>query len=171
MKCPIDSTPLEQIDYEGIHIETCPSCGGEWLDAGELAHINEAREKRFDPDEIKALANTEPMHGLPLEAIDRVVPCPKCGTETDPVHYGGDTGIVIESCPLCGGIWLDAAELEAIQGLIEAWEAQLPQDIKQQRKLLNKIEADLDAADDVHYSRFGPLNLLVNGIIDKLIMK
>lgn len=169
MKCPIDNATLISEVYEGIRIDKCPECGGIWLDAGELAHINEAREKRFSSEELAVMAKAEPIHGLPLEDVDRNLTSPKSGVPLKPVNYGGDTGIIIDTCE--DGIWLDAAELEAIQGLVEAWENQLPSDIKAQRKLLDKVEKDLDIADDNHYSMFAPLNLLVNGVIDKFIMK
>lgn len=169
MKCPIDQTTLKEVVYEGIHIETCPSCGGEWLDADELKHVVAAREHKFSEAELAALAKAKPVTGIALESVDRDVPCPKCGTQTKPVNYGGDTGLIIDSCPDCGGIWLDAAEVESIQGIVEAWEKQLPEDIKSYRDLLDKIEKDA-GPEDVKYSWAPPINMLVNGIVDRFIV-
>ena len=36
MNCPLCTSSLKTIHYEGIEIETCGSCEGEWLDADEL---------------------------------------------------------------------------------------------------------------------------------------
>jgi uncharacterized protein len=36
MKCPKDGYDLSTSEYHGVQIETCPHCGGIWLDAGEL---------------------------------------------------------------------------------------------------------------------------------------
>lgn len=36
MKCPKDGYDLVSSQYHGVQIETCPHCGGIWLDAGEL---------------------------------------------------------------------------------------------------------------------------------------
>jgi hypothetical protein len=36
MKCPKDGYDLASSLYHGVQIETCPHCGGMWLDAGEL---------------------------------------------------------------------------------------------------------------------------------------
>ena len=44
MKCPKDGYDLATSEYHGVQIETCPHCGGMWLDAGELAVV--AREDR-----------------------------------------------------------------------------------------------------------------------------
>jgi Zn-finger nucleic acid-binding protein len=36
MKCPKDGHDLVGSESHGVQIETCPNCGGMWLDAGEL---------------------------------------------------------------------------------------------------------------------------------------
>jgi uncharacterized protein len=36
MKCPKDGHDLASSEFHGVQIETCPHCGGMWLDAGEL---------------------------------------------------------------------------------------------------------------------------------------
>jgi uncharacterized protein len=40
MKCPKDGYDLASSEYHGVQIETCPHCGGIWLDAGELEVIS-----------------------------------------------------------------------------------------------------------------------------------
>jgi uncharacterized protein len=44
MKCPKDGYDLTSSEYHGVQIETCPHCGGMWLDAGELEVV--AHEER-----------------------------------------------------------------------------------------------------------------------------
>jgi Zn-finger nucleic acid-binding protein len=44
MKCPKDGYDLASSTYHGVQIETCPRCGGMWLDAGELDAV--AHEER-----------------------------------------------------------------------------------------------------------------------------
>jgi uncharacterized protein len=39
MKCPKDGYDLMSSEYHGVAIETCPHCGGMWLDAGELEAV------------------------------------------------------------------------------------------------------------------------------------
>jgi Zn-finger nucleic acid-binding protein len=41
MNCPIDGTPLQMADRQGIEIDYCPTCRGVWLDRGELDKIIE----------------------------------------------------------------------------------------------------------------------------------
>jgi len=40
MKCPKDGYDLNTGEYHGVQIETCPHCGGMWLDAGELDAVS-----------------------------------------------------------------------------------------------------------------------------------
>lgn len=44
MKCPKDGYDLTSSGYHGVQIETCPHCGGMWLDAGEIDAV--AHEER-----------------------------------------------------------------------------------------------------------------------------
>jgi uncharacterized protein len=39
LKCPKDGYDLASSEYHGVQIETCPHCGGMWLDAGELEAV------------------------------------------------------------------------------------------------------------------------------------
>jgi Zn-finger nucleic acid-binding protein len=39
LKCPKDGYDLASSEYHGVQIETCPHCGGMWLDAGELKAV------------------------------------------------------------------------------------------------------------------------------------
>jgi len=44
MKCPKDGYDLASSTYHGVQIESCPHCGGMWLDAGEIDAV--AHEER-----------------------------------------------------------------------------------------------------------------------------
>lgn len=39
MNCPIDNTPLQMTERQGVEIDYCPQCRGVWLDRGELDKI------------------------------------------------------------------------------------------------------------------------------------
>jgi Zn-finger nucleic acid-binding protein len=44
MKCPKDGYDLTSSAFHGVQVETCPHCGGMWVDADEIAAI--AHEER-----------------------------------------------------------------------------------------------------------------------------
>ena len=166
MQCPNCDAALRTIDYEGIRIETCDGCAGEWLDADELGHIVKVREVRFNPDERRAIAQAAGITGVKLEDVDRDLKCPKCGATTDAINYGGDTGIVIDRCTGCAGLWLDGTELEKIQQLVEGWDDGLEEDLAAHGPKLREVAAKVDAGDDFTHSRFGFVNAAISGILD-----
>lgn len=166
MNCPKCKQPLATIEYEGIQIETCSGCGGEWLDAKELGNVVRAREVRFNEDERRAIAAATTYKGVILKDVDRDLTCPSCGGQTDPINYGGGSGIIIDRCTSCNGVWLDETELEKIQMVVEGWEDHLPDDLKKYGDRLRAIAADVDERDNVRISRIGFINTLINGMID-----
>ncbi len=170
MKCPKCQRTMSTISYEGIEIESCPGCGGEWLDAEELGKAVRIREQKFSESERRAIAESTTITGVKLANVDRDLLCPKCGGTTDAVNYGGDTGIVIDRCTGCRGFWLDEAELEKVQMLVEGWEDKLPEDLQQYGPRLRDVAARVDRDDDVSISRLplvGPfINACINGILD-----
>lgn len=170
MMCPNCHSDLQTIDYEGIAIESCDKCRGEWLDHDELGRIVRLREAKFDPEERRAIAESITITGIELEDVDRDLKCPKCGETTDAINFGGDTGIIIDRCTGCRGIWLDAGELEKTQMVVEGWDDALPEDLKKYGSRLRDVEAEVDAADDVTISRLPVIgrfiNMAINGILD-----
>lgn len=64
MNCPNCQALLRGISYEGIEIETCDSCQGEWLDADELGKIVKIREMKFDESERRAIAESTTITGV-----------------------------------------------------------------------------------------------------------
>ena len=166
MQCPNCQSRLREIDYEGIHIETCDDCGGEWLDDRELRLTTGIREVRFTTEEKQAIVQSHSISGVKLKDVDRDLPCPKCQGTTDAINYGGDTGIIIDRCTECKGLWLDAVELEKIQQLVEGWEDGLSGDLAKHSPKLREVAIEQDRSNDWSYSRIGFLNAIVNGIID-----
>ena len=49
-KCPRCGIDLSEHDHKGVKIDKCDSCGGMWLDKGEmemLAHVDRSKMRRF----------------------------------------------------------------------------------------------------------------------------
>jgi len=115
---------LRSARYEGIDIEECETCEGRWLEAGELKKIIDAREVHFEQADRRTAGKKLRSPDVPQKERDRVIACPVCSGPTDNVNYGQDTGIIINRCPECAGIWLDRCELEMIQTLVEGLDDQ-----------------------------------------------
>lgn len=106
--CPKCSEPLIIVELEGVEVDCCLSCGGRWLDAGELAWLAE-------------LAGAKP--GKISQAIDAATAgrrvrlrCPRCGKRLRIIVLAADSAIELDRCPRGHGLWFDAGELEAVIG-------------------------------------------------------
>ena len=115
MKClRCDSVELEvQPRGEGadvIEVDVCPSCRGVWLDASELAKID---DNFFVDIEAMELEKTD------ASAADGELSCPRCppGTALDKVRPRGMRSLIVDRCPACQGFWLDRGELEKVRDL------------------------------------------------------
>ena len=170
MRCPGCESTLSTVQYEGIAVEICGTCSGCWLDADELGCIVRIREQRFSPEQLSSIDTAAKIPGIPVKDIERDIVCPSCGTPTGPLNYGGDTGIVIDRCPKCHGIWLDVGELESIQMLVESWKDSLPDDLRTYGPVLDRVDNELRTGNRVAVSSLplvaGFINAIINGVLN-----
>jgi Zn-dependent protease with chaperone function/Zn-finger nucleic acid-binding protein len=102
MNCPTcKATDLRPVlTKQGVEVDHCDSCGGIWLDKGEIFHFTKRR---------KQLANAL------KSAVPRARPtfrrCPKTGEALQELALFGGT-LIIDYCPTNGGMWFDKGELK-----------------------------------------------------------
>lgn len=108
LKCPQCHEVMIVVEYGLVEVDTCASCGGVWLDGGELEALAGLAVPPKD--------NPDPDLGPP----DR--DCPVCVSKLIKDRYGR-TEVVVDKCPHGDGIWLDPGELEQI---IAAYRAATP---------------------------------------------
>ena len=95
------------------------------------------------------------------ESAENQLSCPKCPeTELNRFNYASSTGVVLDKCPECGGIWLDKDEIEQVQVLVEQWRGKLEEDAEKYGPMLEKMRAEAEAQDQEspQISRFGFVN-------------
>ncbi|MGC3957127.1 MAG: zf-TFIIB domain-containing protein [Verrucomicrobiota bacterium] len=110
MKCPACTRRLTPLECQGVMLDACQrGCGGVWFDAAELAQVNDLNRKsghnlQLTRDESIKVDDSQPRH------------CPVC-SKTKLVRrlFSLGTGVEMDCCPKCEGIWLDFGELETIQ--------------------------------------------------------
>jgi Zn-finger nucleic acid-binding protein len=104
--CPHHRIPLMQATLLEVHIDYCPQDYGLWFDERELAQAKDERDRDLrwlDIDLWKDPAKFK------LTAKQKL--CPKDRLPLYEVEYG-DSGIRVDVCNLCQGIWLDRGEFK-----------------------------------------------------------
>ncbi|MCZ6850109.1 MAG: zf-TFIIB domain-containing protein [Planctomycetota bacterium] len=168
MKCPQCSSTMQGIEYEGVPIQTCESCGGEFIGGAELAHVVRTRQEQFDVELKDMLAQRKPIFGVPQPQTKRLHCCPGCGEPMNVLNYGADSGIYVDRCEGCDSLWLDHQELEKIQALMERRTDEAPQQLQAiaDKLELARREAAQSTADAFAGSRFAFVNALINRLLD-----
>lgn len=108
MHCPSCHAELETRPTDGIDVDACPSCQGIWFDADELRRTKD----EADPD-LKWMDFELWKHEDDFRVSEKAMDCPKCSVALVAIDYG-DTGVEVDFCRQCRGVWLDAGEFEKI---------------------------------------------------------
>ena len=124
--CPHCQTTLKAIDYEGVEIQYCETCGGKLAGALAVERIVTRKEAGFSQEMLKKVEQFKeeylfnPYQGkgkrLPTQSS---FPCPHCGCGMLPRPFSYQYFIPIDRCLGCAHIWFDADELEILHVLIE----------------------------------------------------
>jgi len=113
MYCPKCHDELKEAKLLEVRIDTCPSCGGSWFDRNELRKARNQADSDLAWMDINLWKETDGFH-VKRESVT----CPSCGEKMASVGYA-DTGVQIDYCRECGGIWLDSGEFTRIINSLE----------------------------------------------------
>ncbi len=113
------------------------------------------------------LAQRTPRRGMAADAHPALC-CPGCGEPMMVFSYGGDSGVFVDRCQSCNGLWLDCEELQRIQVLQERWADEAPDQLKRISVDLEKArqEAAQSTSSAFAGSRFAFINALINRYLD-----
>lgn len=104
MNCPKCRCPMEPVKFQDVELDRCTHCKGLWFDAGE----HEA---------LKKLAGSEKVDvgraavGRKYDKIQTAT-CPRCNVEMRSIPAPHQRHITLDSCPTCGGVFMDAGEFK-----------------------------------------------------------
>lgn len=108
MDCPSCSTELKRKMIKDIEVDECPECKGTWFEEDELRKAKDATDSDLRWIDFEIWKHKDRMKARPKERA-----CPHCKKALVAIDYG-DTGVQIDYCPLCKGIWLDKDEFKSI---------------------------------------------------------
>ncbi len=87
----------------GIEIDICPLTHGIWLDLGELSAL------------IGLEADLPYFREAMADSRDTIWPSPVANCRLREIRFHPQYDVVIDYCPVSGGIWLDAGELDKLK--------------------------------------------------------
>ncbi|MBI2895860.1 MAG: zf-TFIIB domain-containing protein [Deltaproteobacteria bacterium] len=97
---------LDRGTFGGVEVDLCTSCGGLWLDKGEIERLG-----TLSASELEALRRMLiPVPGQRPVASDLPTACVACTGKLKEVVLGP---IHVDFCMQCQGLWLDRGELDA----------------------------------------------------------
>jgi Zn-finger nucleic acid-binding protein len=113
MNCPRRDGVLETHALETVQVDECPVCRGIWFDEGELDKAKDAADPDLRWMEIE-LCKDQDRFSLSLSELE----CPRDGAPMVSIIYDG-SGVVVDHCVRCKGVWLDQGEFQRILAALE----------------------------------------------------
>jgi Zn-finger nucleic acid-binding protein len=105
-ECPVCRLPLRRaIMDDREHIEICERCKGILLEQRAFGDTLVARRRAADTPSVIP-------HPADRRDLERRTACPRCRRTMLTDWYYGPGNIVIDTCPSCQVVWLDAGELQ-----------------------------------------------------------
>lgn len=109
--CPRCKEKLSPHALEELEVEVCTLCGGLWIGS------NQFREAVKKPPPKGMGNDQEESIGKALWEESKLA-CPRCGLLMSKGRYAYSSGVIIDRCQNCGGIWLDRGELARLRAFV-----------------------------------------------------
>ena len=107
MNCPRDGAPLETRTVDETPVNTCPTCGGMFLEHGQL-------NRMAGPTPGDLEFSTVDLDSLQHDDAYGPIECPRDHVRMAKVDFNVDSSIILDYCATCGGFWVDGDELARI---------------------------------------------------------
>ena len=107
LPCPQCQSPLDTITVADVELNWCArTCKGIWFDQQELAQLNTTVAR----EDLDAIFLTNPNTATQAPASNDKL-CPVDGVVMHRYEWNLTSGIQLDSCRQCRGIWLDGGEV------------------------------------------------------------
>ncbi|MBM3250928.1 MAG: hypothetical protein FJZ07_01700 [Candidatus Nealsonbacteria bacterium] len=108
MLCPHCKIKLNSAILHNTEVDYCSQCLGLWFEQDELRLAKDEKDKDLQWLDIDLWKNEKEFK---ISYGRRI--CPSCRVPLYEVYYGS-SGIIVDVCNLCQGVWLDRAEFKKI---------------------------------------------------------
>lgn len=170
LNCPDCRQALDRVQWHGIAVEVCGSCHGMWLDSGELCRIEERdTEENIDRAFVGDMVRKSLKEADSELASETKRTCPRDEALLARKEWNWETHLVFDYCGVCGGMWLDAGELEGYVAFMKDMKEHPVQLSDAQREELReqRLKTEREIQDFVDAVDWGPLSGLVR-MLDKI---
>jgi Zn-finger nucleic acid-binding protein len=113
MKCPHCQTELKKAIFHKTEISFCPQCLGMFFDKDGLRLAKDDEDQNLRWLDIDLWQNKSKFTVAKGSLL-----CPVCRLPLYAVEYG-DSGIKVEICLVCHGVWLERGEFRKIVDYLE----------------------------------------------------
>ena len=113
MNCPVCGETLHRVAYRNLVLDQCSGCQGVWYDANELGAFLE-HYLADHPDLPPATLTVRQQPGAFAPGSEKDRACPRCNFPMEKYNYGYDSGIILDRCHACTGVWVDANEVRRL---------------------------------------------------------
>ena len=112
MNCPLGDAQLETKTVNQTSVQTCPQCGGMFLEHGQLNKVADRTpgDLEYSTVDLDSGQHSD-SHG--------VINCPRDNTPMVKVDFNVDSSIILDYCKSCSGFWLDGGELARINAQVK----------------------------------------------------
>ena len=104
LTCVKCTSVLDKARVGDVEVDLCPSCGGLWLDHGEIERIGRGATEEMDKLRTALVGSSTPD-----AASDTQNSCPACPGQLKEVVLGP---VHVDYCTKCHGVFLDKGELD-----------------------------------------------------------
>jgi len=108
MLCPHCKISLSSTILHNVEVDYCPNCLGLWFEEDELRWAKDEEDESLRWLDIDLWKNKRKF-----KICRGIRTCPSCRVPLYEVYYG-NSGVIVDVCNLCRGIWLDRAEFKKI---------------------------------------------------------
>ena len=155
MDCPACGHKMKKYELSPCDLDQCEHCGGVWFEYGELKQLQEIDDNSL----------VEILHANSLESRDERtrLKCPVCDVEMKHYQYDYSSGIWIDRCDKCKGVYLDHKDLEKLDEYLDTyhkWDEKIAEILPELHATKFAVEKrfeeikeqvdDLYLADDLH---------------------
>lgn len=108
MNCPVCSSPLHRILYEGFPVFRCMKCHGHLLAESRIEAAQRVRRETVEQLKQEVVDEARPD-------TQETIRCPRCHRKMTKRFVQEPAALNIDICPDCRLVWLDGGELARLQ--------------------------------------------------------